>query len=224
MLSITTNSELAINEPNEMYQSKSQNTQKTSDEAKKAALSKGKSFCKVCFDAKKSESIYTSHYVKSSPGPDGKLVCPTLLNQSCLKCGQTGHTSSYCIESNQSSQSNQSNQSKSKYKKSKPEFDDEPIEQNEQNEHNADATITEATMTEPKYNPRGNAFGALRDYEPKEPKEEFKQATKQATKPVQMTMAQRLKTLSTSPSSTQPLCIPDLPAKSQFWWQDLEED
>lgn len=216
MLSITTNSELAINEPNEMYQSKSQNTQKnqnqTSDEAKKSALSKGKSFCKVCFDAKKPESIYTSHYVKSSPGPDGKLVCPTLLNQSCLKCGQTGHTSSYCIESNQ--ESSQSNQSKSKYKKSKPEFDDEPIEQNE---HNAEATITEATITEPKYNPRGNVFGALRDYEPKQA---FKQAFNQAFKPVQMTMAQRLKTLST----TQPLCIPDLPAKSQFWWQDLEED
>jgi hypothetical protein len=27
---------------------------------------------------------------------EGELICPTLLNQSCLTCGQRGHTSSYC--------------------------------------------------------------------------------------------------------------------------------
>jgi hypothetical protein len=68
----------------------------TADEAKDKAKSKGKPFCKVCFDAKKPESSYTSHYVKSSPGPDGKIVCPTLLNQACLNCGQPGHTRGYC--------------------------------------------------------------------------------------------------------------------------------
>ena len=67
-----------------------------SDQSKEAARKKGKPFCKVCFDAKKSESEYTSHYLKSAPGPHGKVVCPTLLNQSCLTCGQPGHTSSYC--------------------------------------------------------------------------------------------------------------------------------
>ena len=76
-----------------MYQS-SQKPQ--SNNAKDAARKKGKPFCKVCFDAGKPESEYTSHYLKSSPGPTGKLVCPTLLNQSCLTCGKCGHTSSYC--------------------------------------------------------------------------------------------------------------------------------
>jgi len=40
-----------------------------------------KPFCKVCFDAGKSEVEYTSHFVKSEPGIKGKVVCPTLLNQ-----------------------------------------------------------------------------------------------------------------------------------------------
>lgn len=77
-----------------MYQVTPQKPQ--SNDAKDAARKKGKPFCKVCFDAGKPESEYTSHYLKSSPGPTGKLVCPTLLNQSCLTCGNCGHTSSYC--------------------------------------------------------------------------------------------------------------------------------
>ena len=58
--------------------------------------SNNKSFCKVCKDAGCSESQYTSHFVKDQPGPNGKVVCPTLLNQSCRICNQLGHTSSYC--------------------------------------------------------------------------------------------------------------------------------
>ena len=53
-------------------------------------------FCKVCRDAGRPESEYTSHYVKDQPGPNGKVVCPTLLNQACRICNKTGHTSSYC--------------------------------------------------------------------------------------------------------------------------------
>jgi len=53
-------------------------------------------FCKVCKDAGLPERDYTSHFVKDRPGPNGKVVCPTLLNQSCLTCGNKGHTSSYC--------------------------------------------------------------------------------------------------------------------------------
>lgn len=55
-------------------------------------------FCKVCRDAGKSEKEYTSHFVKDQPGPDGKVVCPTLLNQACRICHKTGHTSSYCSQ------------------------------------------------------------------------------------------------------------------------------
>lgn len=55
-------------------------------------------FCKVCKDAGLPSSTYTSHYVKDQPGPNGKVVCPTLLNQACRVCGEHGHTSSYCAE------------------------------------------------------------------------------------------------------------------------------
>lgn len=55
-------------------------------------------YCKVCRDAGKSEKEYTSHFVKDQPGPDGKVVCPTLLNQACRICHKTGHTSSYCSQ------------------------------------------------------------------------------------------------------------------------------
>ena len=53
-------------------------------------------YCKVCYDAGRPEKEYTSHYVKDQPGPNGKVICPTLLNQACRICNKTGHTSSYC--------------------------------------------------------------------------------------------------------------------------------
>lgn len=55
-------------------------------------------FCKVCYDAGLPVADYTDHYVKDQPGPNGKVVCPTLLAQKCLICGVAGHTSSYCPE------------------------------------------------------------------------------------------------------------------------------
>lgn len=61
-----------------------------------AATATATPFCKVCRDAGKNEKEYTSHFVKDQPGPNGKVVCPTLLNQACRICNQTGHTSSYC--------------------------------------------------------------------------------------------------------------------------------
>ena len=61
-----------------------------------------KPFCKVCKDAGLTEQEYTSHYVKSEPGPQGKVVCPTLLAQECRFCLGHGHTAKYCtvIEKN----------------------------------------------------------------------------------------------------------------------------
>lgn len=53
-------------------------------------------FCKVCKDAGLSVDVYTNHFVKDQPGPNGRVVCPTLLNQSCRICNKPGHTSSYC--------------------------------------------------------------------------------------------------------------------------------
>ncbi len=53
-------------------------------------------FCKVCFDAGLPVADYTDHFVKDQPGPNGKVICRTLLNQACRICQKTGHTSSYC--------------------------------------------------------------------------------------------------------------------------------
>jgi hypothetical protein len=50
----------------------------------------------VCYDAGLPAEKYTSHYVKDQPGPNGKVVCPTLISQKCLICGVPGHTSRYC--------------------------------------------------------------------------------------------------------------------------------
>ena len=55
-------------------------------------------FCKVCYDAGHPVADYTDHFVKDQPGPDGKVVCATLLKQACRICAKTGHTSSYCPE------------------------------------------------------------------------------------------------------------------------------
>jgi hypothetical protein len=55
-----------------------------------------KPFCKVCFDSGKTLEQYSSHFLKDAPGPDGKIICPTLLGLSCLCCNKNGHTVSYC--------------------------------------------------------------------------------------------------------------------------------
>jgi hypothetical protein len=55
-----------------------------------------KKFCKVCHDAGKSEKEYTSHFVRSAPGPNGKVVCPTLLSMECRYCFKRGHTVKFC--------------------------------------------------------------------------------------------------------------------------------
>jgi len=53
-------------------------------------------FCKVCRDAGKSEADYTNHWVRSALGPEGKVVCPTLLELECRYCFEHGHTVKYC--------------------------------------------------------------------------------------------------------------------------------
>jgi hypothetical protein len=61
-------------------------------------ISASSPYCKVCYDAGRPRSEYTSHFVKDQPGLNGKVICPTLLNQACRICGKTGHTSSYCSQ------------------------------------------------------------------------------------------------------------------------------
>jgi hypothetical protein len=58
-------------------------------------MSSTRKSCKVCIDAGKSEEIYTSHKTKNGRG---KVVCPTLLSNTCHCCKQKGHTVKYCPE------------------------------------------------------------------------------------------------------------------------------
>jgi hypothetical protein len=60
--------------------------------------SQKKPFCKVCFDARKPESEYTSHYVRSQPDSNGKTIvtCPILAATECRYCFKFGHTIKFC--------------------------------------------------------------------------------------------------------------------------------
>jgi hypothetical protein len=55
-----------------------------------------KKFCKVCQDAGKPESLFTSHFPRETNDRNSRVVCPTLLAQECRNCGKRGHTIKYC--------------------------------------------------------------------------------------------------------------------------------
>lgn len=71
-----------------------------SSEAKlKMSLSKQNTktkYCKVCHDTGKDEKTYTSHYVRETPDPTSRIVCPTLLSMECKYCYKKGHTVKHC--------------------------------------------------------------------------------------------------------------------------------
>lgn len=75
----------------------SRNVKSTPVTKPKATDSK-KPYCKVCFDAGKPESEYTSHWVRSLPDRSGKttVTCPTLLDTECRYCYNYGHTTKFC--------------------------------------------------------------------------------------------------------------------------------
>ena len=69
----------------------------SSSSSKSNTRNNSKPFCKVCYDAGKPEREYTSHYVKSKPGDEGKVVCPYLLSLVCTYCKKKeGHTARHC--------------------------------------------------------------------------------------------------------------------------------
>ena len=68
---------------------------------------KKKPFCKVCFDTEKPEKVYTSHFLKDRPGPNGKVICPTLLATECRYCRKNGHFKSHCPDLSQKQQTQQ---------------------------------------------------------------------------------------------------------------------
>jgi hypothetical protein len=71
---------------------------KISPATKPKATENKKPYCKVCFDAGKHESEYTSHWVRSLPDHNGKtaVLCPTLLSTECRYCYELGHTTKFC--------------------------------------------------------------------------------------------------------------------------------
>jgi Nanos RNA binding domain len=61
-------------------------------------IQKKKPYCKVCHDAGKPESMYSSHYVRSTPDCSGKTIvtCPLLQATECRYCKGLGHTVKFC--------------------------------------------------------------------------------------------------------------------------------
>ena len=80
------------------------NSSKSSNGKSSTAVGK-KPFCKVCQDAGKPESEYTSHFVRTLPDINGKSIvtCPVLNSTECRYCCQLGHTTKFCpvIEKNE---------------------------------------------------------------------------------------------------------------------------
>ena len=71
-------------------------TQYTNGSASKQTVTANKYFCKVCQDAGKPESIYTSHNVRQTQDKTAPVTCPTLLAQECRYCHNLGHSIKYC--------------------------------------------------------------------------------------------------------------------------------
>lgn len=73
--------------------SRNNNTKNTNTKNTKSV---SKPFCKICFDACKPESEYTSHYIRKTTDPNSAITCPILLATECRYCHQMGHTISRC--------------------------------------------------------------------------------------------------------------------------------
>ena len=61
-------------------------------------------FCSFCKHTGKSYAEYTSHYPKDRPGPEGKVICPTILASECSYCHEKGHTKRHCPKLKQRNQ------------------------------------------------------------------------------------------------------------------------
>jgi len=53
-------------------------------------------YCAHCFNLGKDESVFRSHFIRESPDPSSKIVCPELLATECPYCFKQGHTKSRC--------------------------------------------------------------------------------------------------------------------------------
>ena len=95
----------------------------TNTQYKNGSVSKqasAKYFCKVCQDAGKPESIYTSHNVRQTQDKTSPVTCPTLLAQECRYCHKQGHSIKYCAIIKEQNDRNQQYQRKESEKKPEP--------------------------------------------------------------------------------------------------------
>ena len=53
-------------------------------------------YCAHCFNLKKPESEYRSHFLRANPDPKSAVVCPELLATICRYCLKNGHTVGAC--------------------------------------------------------------------------------------------------------------------------------
>ena len=126
----------------------------TNMDTKLAMKTEKKPFCKICFDTKQPESVYTSHYVRDVPGPNGVVVCPTLLQIECRYCKKKGHTNSKCpiLKKKQNrkpfstaSTSTAPSLGKKKHKNVFQVLEVDSGDDEEDNDHNNDTTHTNST-------------------------------------------------------------------------------
>jgi len=115
-----------------------------------------KKFCKVCHDAGKTETEYTSHFIRETRDLSSKVICPTLLSLLCRYCSRKGHTVKYCkflekdkIAEARQSQSKVSNKPKSeeKYKQSNNMFSN--LESDSEDEEEQEEDVKEVEVRVP---------------------------------------------------------------------------
>ena len=53
-------------------------------------------YCRTCHKAGKSYNEYTNHWTRDTPGKDGNITCPVILNTICNYCKQKGHWLKFC--------------------------------------------------------------------------------------------------------------------------------
>ena len=55
-----------------------------------------KPYCRACHNAGKPLEEYTNHWTRSTPGPEGVITCPLILNSECGYCHAAGHWTKFC--------------------------------------------------------------------------------------------------------------------------------
>jgi hypothetical protein len=186
-------------------------------------------FCKVCHDAGKSIEVYTSHFVKSIPGPKGIVICPTLLGQACTFCLKSGHTVSYCLELKKRNSARARNQKREEYNDSQSNTS-QAVHQPKQSVNKFAALYEDAEVTVAVKPTVVEAFPLLCQQSATavaQPKKMFSYAS-MASKPQSSLDADQISLipLSGPRRTTEPVKVVKQPVVKRSWadWTDSEDD